>query len=291
MVSFDINGAVIEFDEKSYNYNMIRKNFKLEAKEIQNKFELHCLNNILTLSQLSDKGLNIGVEIIEDALRKGVETIVSYGIVTIDINTFKECYCRKYLNYDRLFNNLDKETLIPNKNKKGSYNTKHSIKSLVKKLSKYIYDDCFNIHYAIIDALIENNISNVSCYIDENEKKKSNALFNNYKDGFISKPDEHKVVKQIITLNPYRCDIYKYLVKEDGDFTREIEKLTEFLGYDIKDYKDELMNIYIKQLIDENINDLEIAKEKVRKYSKYIGCEDDNIYEMRLDAICTFETA
>lgn len=291
MVSFDINGAIIEFDEKSYNYNIIRKNFKLEAVDIQSKFEIHCLNNILSLSQLSDKGLNIGIESIEDALRKGVETIVSYGIVTIDINTFKESYCKKYLNYERLFRNLDKEILSPNKNKKNNYNNKYSLKSLIKKISKYIYDDCFNIHYAVIDALLENKINDISCYIDEERKKKSNALFNNYKDGFISKPDEPKVVKQIITLNPYRCDIYEYLIKEDGDFTKEIERLTEFLGYDIKDYKDELMNIYIKELIDSHINDLEIAKEKIRKYSKYIGCKEENIYEMRLDAICTFETA
>lgn len=291
MVSFDINGAIIEFDEKIYNYNSIRKKFMLDGEEISNEFEDFCLNNVLTLNQVYDKCIHKGREYIESALRKGVETIVNYGIITIDINTFKEVYCKNYINFDRLFNNLEKEIIIPNKSKKSNYTNKHSLKPIIKKISKFIYEDCFNIHYAVIDALLENNVESVSCYIDEDRKKRSNALFNNYKDGFISKPDEYKVVKQIISLNPYRRDIYEYLIKEDGDFSKEIERLTEFLGFDIKDYKDELMNIYIKELIDNNIEDLEFAKEKIKKYSKYIGCNDENIYATRLDAIHTFETA
>ena len=34
------------------------------------------------------------------------------------------------------------------------------------------------------------------------------------------------VIKQIITLNPYREEFYKYLIKEDGDFSQEIEKIS-----------------------------------------------------------------
>src|SRR5699024_8740090 len=106
---------------------------------------------------------------------------------------------------------------------------------------------------------------------DENIKV-SNALFNNYKDGFINKSLNYDVVNKIITLNPYRLDVYKYLIKEDGDFNRQIESLINYLGYEISDYKKELMNNYIDTL--ENSDDLEIDKEKVKKYSRYIGCEN-----------------
>ena len=34
MVTFDINGAIVEFDEKMDNYNSIRKTFKNQAEEI-----------------------------------------------------------------------------------------------------------------------------------------------------------------------------------------------------------------------------------------------------------------
>lgn len=291
MVTFDINGAIVEFDEKMDNYNSIRRSFKYLAIELSNEFEDYCLNNVQSLKQLSDIALNKGLENIEEAIKKGVETIVSYDVITIDRGIFKEVYCKNYLNYTRLFNNLNKEAIIPNKNKKNSYNSQYSIKPLIKKLVNHIYEDCFNIHYAVVDALIQNGVEKVNSYIDEEDKKKSTALFNNYKDGFISKTDECKVVKQIITLNPYRKDIYEYLIKEDGDFTKDIENLTNYLGYDIKDYKDELMNVYINGLIGNHIIDMENAKEKVTKYSKYIGCSEDSIYITRLDAIYTFETA
>ena len=32
------------------------------------------------------------------------------------------------------------------------------LKPLIENLSQYIYKDCFNIHNAVIDAFIENNI-------------------------------------------------------------------------------------------------------------------------------------
>lgn len=291
MITFDINGAIIEFDEKMDNYNSIRRNLKMQAIKQSNEFEEYCNSNIQSLKQLSDKGLNYGLQCIENAIKKGVETIVSYGVITIDTTLFRELYCKSYLNYERLFNNLNKETLSPNKNKKNSYSTLHSLKPLIKKLAQYVYNDCFDIHFAVVDALIQNGVENVNSYIDDDSKQKSTALFNNYKDGFINKTDECKVVKQIITLNPYRQDIYEYLIKEDGDFSRDIENLTNYLGYDIKDYKDKLMDLYINEIIKEKKGDLDFAKERVIKYSKYIGCKEESIYTTRIDAIYTFETA
>ena len=42
------------------------------------------------------------------------------------------------------------------KSKKNNYMTKSSLKPLIENLSQYIYNDCFNIHNAVIDALIKN---------------------------------------------------------------------------------------------------------------------------------------
>lgn len=291
MITFDINGAIVNFDEKMDNYNSVRKLFKFYAIDSSNLFEEQCLSSIQSLKQLSEHSLSLGEEIIEDTLKKGIETIVSYGVITIDFDTFKDTYCNKYLNFKRLFNNLNKELLIPNKNKKNNLIKFYEVKPTIKKLCNYIYNDCFNIHYAIIDALIENGVTNIKSYISEDDIKKSNALFNNYKDGFITKTDECRVVNQIIALNPYREDVYEFLVKEDGDFSREIERLTDYLGYNINQYKATLMDTYIKELIENGIMDIESAKEKVKKYAKYIGCSDDSLYVTRIDAIYTFENA
>ena len=288
MVTFDINGAIVEFDEKMDNYNSIRKSFKSQAENYSKDFKNYCLDNILTLKDLSENSLEISLNYIENSIKKGVETIVGYNLITIDINTFKETYCVKYLNYQRMFNNLIKQTKT--KSKKNNYMTKASLKPLIETLSQYIYNDCFNIHNAVIDALIQNGIDIVSSKIDEENIKKSNALFNNYKDGFISRVDGTMVVNQIITLNPYRMDIYEYLVNEDGDFNKEIEKLSTYLGYDIKPFKSKLMDEYINDCL-ENDTDIDFVKEKVVKYARYIGSSNEDIYLTRIDAIQMFENA
>lgn len=293
MVTFDINGAIVEFDDRMDNYNSIRRQFKSCAFNMSNIFEENCLNNAHTMKQVADQALTLGEELIDSVIKKGVETIVTYRVITIDFNIFKEQYCKKYLDFRRLFNNLMKEHNNSNgRGKKNNISKFYEIKPTIKKLAEYIYNDCFNIHYAVIDALLDHNIDKVHCYIDNKSIRQSNALFNNYKDGFIGKPDECKVVKQIISLNPYRVDIYEYFIKEDGDFSGEIERLTNYLGYEITEYKATLMDIYIKELLENNDSlDIENLKEKVKKYAKYIGCADDSIYITRLDAIYTFENA
>ena len=294
MITFDINGAIVEFDETMDNYNSIRKLFQNCAFDISNTFEEDCLNNTHTMKQIADKALILGEELIDSVIKKGIETIVTYRVITIDFNIFKDQYCKKYLDFKRLFNNLIKEH--GNSNGRGKKNNNvtrfYEIKPIIKKLAESVYNDCFNIHYAVIDALLDHNVNKVHRYIDNKAIRQANALFNNYKDGFIGKPDECKVVKQIISLNPYRLDIYEYFIKEDGDFSGEIERLTNYLGYDIKEYKGRLMDMYIKTLMEnDNGLDIEVSKEKVKKYAKYIGCEDDLIYIARVDAIYTFENA
>ena len=51
--------------------------------------------------------------------------------------------------------------------------TKSSLKPLIENLSQYIYNDCFNIHNAVIDALIKNDIEIVSSKIDEENINKA----------------------------------------------------------------------------------------------------------------------
>lgn len=289
MVKFDINGANVEFDEKTDNYNSIRKLFCKYASESALNFENTCYDTIKSIKQFSEKGLNYGEILINDVIKKSIECIVGYGVITVDFEIFKDVYCKKYLNYQRLFNNINKELFTQYKNKKN--NKMQDLKPTIKKLSTYLYNDCFNIHLAVVDVLIAHGVTSVRTTLDNEDIKKANALFNNYKDGFITKPDECRVVKQIISLNPYRLDVYEFLVKEDGDFTQEIERLTEYLGYNIKPYKSILMDIYIKKLIENQEEDIELAKEKLNKYARYIGCNENDTYMARIESIYSFENA
>lgn len=289
MITFDINGAIIKFDEKRDKYNTIRKNFIEYGNESSKLYMDYCLDSITNKRHISEKHLEYGQNLINDVIRKGVETLVGYNIITIDFKIFKEIYCNKYLNFERLFNNTTRD-LSNTKNKKANIKL-FDIKPIISKLCNYLYEDCFSIHLAVLDALIENGVTEVNSYIDQDSIRQSNALFNNYKDGFISRLDGCKVVQKIIMSNPYRKEVYEFLIKEDGDFSCEIENFASYLGFDLQEYKASLMDIYIKELMDKGVGDIEMAKEKVRKYAKYIGCKNDSIFITRIDAIYTFENA
>lgn len=289
MIAFDINGAIIKFDEQRDNYNTIRKIFLEYARKARKEFQEYCDENLTTFRQLNDKYLVFCERLIDEGIKKGVEILVSYNVIVVDFNIFKEKYCEKYFDFKLIFNNFFKEKDAI-KNKKN-VSRLFDIKPSIDKLSRSIYRDCFNIHMAVIDALLEYNVKDVESYIDIESIKQANALFNNYKDGFISKPDSARIVQKIIMANPYRKDVYEYLIKEDGDFGGEIERLTKYLGYDIRPFKDYLMDVYIQELVQGDITNLELSKEKVSKYAKYIGCDNASLYITRIDAIHTFENA
>ena len=289
MIAFDINGAIIKFDEQRDNYNTIRKIFLEYARKARKEFQEYCDENLTTFRQLNDKYLVFCERLIDEGIKKGVEILVSYNVIVVDFNIFKEKYCEKYFDFKLIFNNFlkEKDAIKHKKNVSRLFDIKPSI----DKLSRSIYRDCFNIHMAVIDALLEYNVKDVESYIDIESIKQANALFNNYKDGFISKPDSARIVQKIIMANPYRKDVYEYLIKEDGDFGGEIERLTKYLGYDIRPFKDYLMDVYIQELVQGDITNLELSKEKVSKYAKYIGCDNASLYITRIDAIHTFENA
>lgn len=287
MITFDINGSIVEFDVYMDNYNKIRKQFDIYAKDSISIFNDNLIDNIINLNDLHKKSLELGNELIDSILKKGIKTLIEYKLITVDIDIFKNIYFKKYFDFERILNNKIKQASP--KGKKNNYLTYEAINSLIEDISEILYNNCFNIHNAVIDALIDNNIEDISYTLTDENIKVSNALFNNYKDGFINKSLNYDVVNKIITLNPYRLDVYKYLIKEDGDFNRQIESLINYLGYEISDYKKELMNNYIDTL--ENSDDLEIDKEKVKKYSRYIGCENEHIYLARIEGMYAFKNA
>ena len=99
------------------------------------------------------------------------------------------------------------------------------------------------------------------------------------------------VINQIITLNPYRQDIYEFFIKEDGDFNKEIDRLANFLGYDLKRYKESLMDKYVNDIGQNLSYEVDLEKEKIEKYAKYIGCDKKDVYATRIEALYMYKDA
>ena len=92
-------------------------------------------------------------------------------------------------------------------------------------------ESIFNINFAIIDFLNDNNVDSVDKYSETEDIKKSNELIKALLKDEIPKDEETNTIEEIIKLNPYNENIYKALLYKYGDEENQIEHLGEFLGY------------------------------------------------------------
>ena len=67
MITFDINGAIIKFDEQRDNYNTIRKIFLEYARKARKEFQEYCDENLTTFIE------NIFFQVIDAALTGGFD--------------------------------------------------------------------------------------------------------------------------------------------------------------------------------------------------------------------------
>lgn len=172
-------------------------------------------------------------------------------------------------------------TMEANEQKKNIFEDPENLNILVSSI-KY---NCFIMHKAVIDALYDNKIESVGKWPSKEDSDKSKALFNNYKSGLINNDKKDEVLKQIIILNPYNKDLYKYIIDEQGDEKYEIEEITSYLGIDINKYKINLLDKYFNSLPVETEEQTLDSKEKIKEYSKHIGIQNIEEYIKKLDEI------
>ncbi|WP_069999714.1 hypothetical protein [Cellulosilyticum sp. I15G10I2] len=147
----------------------------------------------------------------------------------------------------------------------------------LQTLADGVMNNCYKVHYALIDALRDKRIT-IGCYVTQPNSEKAQALFNNYSKGIIDKEQQAGILEEIITLNPYHYKVYEFIIKEYGDEKGEVDRLTQLLGLDMTYYKNKLVDQYYKALsVDTEQSTLE-SREKFIQYSKFLGVEDIKIY-------------
>ena len=90
-------------------------------------------------------------------------------------------------------------------------------------------ENIFNINFAVIDILNNNNVDTVSSYSSAENINKSNNLIKKLLENKISRDEEVNTIKEIIKLNPYNENIYKALLYKYGDKDNQLEELGQFL--------------------------------------------------------------
>lgn len=260
---FNLESYKVNFDEKFITYNELRGEYFKISEEVCEKFiedyEMNC-NNI---EEVNSKALIIGYDCLEIAINKAIKKLINNNLITVDKEIFMNKYCYKFITLKEDFEEIN--------SKYNNFNMKNILANSVK-------NNCFCIHFAIIEALTDNGINTYEMYATHEMKEKSKALLNNLKTGFIPRENNALVIEDIIKNNPYNVDVYLYLLDKCGNKNNEIVKVTEFLGIDVKPYISKLIDNYFINVEKSTEEETFIAIENFKEYAKSLSYTDISKY-------------
>ena len=225
-MNFKVLNGDINFPDEFIKLNEIRAEFLQEAFNSVPTFTEECTKRFNSIEQLLKDGESFGYEYLERYISKGIKIINEFGITEIDNNTFNKKY---YLNSYCTWENTLEEIKSNNKEENNSGDViyaKLNINSelikkpfkfkekdivldsekikngislaIINKLINSMIESIFNINFAVIDVLNENNVDKVSAYNSVEDISESNKLIKNLLENKISKEEELNTIKEII---------------------------------------------------------------------------------------------
>lgn len=319
-MNFKILNDNINFSNEFVKLNEIRGIFLEEAlnsvSTFRNKFKEKFNDN----EQVKKDAEDFGYEYLKQYISKAIGIIKDFDVKNINEDEFfKDYYLLKYCTWENTINEIknneksskdESNIILPKLNiSSGLIKTPYEIKEkeieiefneqkiksnisneILDKLSNSMMESIFNINFAIIDFLNDNNVKDVENYSDIKKMKKSNKLIKELLKNEVSKGREIATIKEIIQLNPYNENIYKALLYKYGDKDNELERLGEFLGYNnIHNYKEKLLNEYYKTLNTSTNDSIVKAKENLILFANKLSIKDYNMYIEKLDELLNKE--
>lgn len=131
-----------------------------------------------------------------------------------------------------------------------------------------VLDTAFGMHLALVDFLdnvVDWNLPN------DNDIQKAQRLLNNLKSGAITKEKAVDICQEIINLNPYDFEIYKYLFSVYGDKDGKLQNFADYFRISLIMTKDDFALKYIQENQGSNETEAIQAKEKLLLYCKEIN--------------------
>ena len=280
-MNFKVLNGDIYFPDEFVKLNEIRTEFLQLAFNSVSTFTEECTKEFNSIEQLLKDGESFGYEYLNSYISKAIDILNEFGIKEIDNDIFnKKYYLNNYCTWEDTLEEIkndNKKEPINNKIKDITY-TKLNINSelikrpfklqekniildsdkiengisieIINKLVNSMIENIFNINFAVIDILNNNNVDTVSSYSSAENINKSNNLIKKLLENKISRDEEVNTIKEIIKLNPYNENIYKALLYKYGDKDNQLEELGQFLGYDnIHEYKHNLLDEYYRDYL------------------------------------------
>lgn len=317
-MNFRVLDGDIYFSEEFIKLHEIREQFLQDAFNCVLNLREEFFNKFKTVEQLLKDGETFGYEYLNAYILKAVEIVKGFGVSEIDDSIFiKNYYLKNYFiwintlekiksnkfeginlnNDDILYVKLNINSELIKKpfelSEKDieleSNNTESDISvEIANNLINSMIESIFNINFAIVDILKDNNIENISIYNNIDQINKSNELIKQLLEDKIPKEKEIDTITEIIKLNPYNENIYKAILYKYGDKDNQLQKLGEFLGYNnIQAYKYKLLDKYYRSLPKDTIDEINESKKLVLEFSNKLFIKNPQGYIEELEKLIT----
>lgn len=317
-MNFRVLDGDIYFSEEFIKLHEIREQFLQDAFNCVLNLREEFFNKFKTVEQLLKDGEAFGYEYLNAYILKAVEIVKEFGVSEIDDSIFiKNYYLKNYFiwidtlekiksnkfeginlnNDDILYVKLNINSELIKKpfelSEKDieleSNNTESNISAEISNnLINSMIESIFNINFAIVDVLKDNNIENISIYNNIDQINKSNELIKKLLEDKIPKEKEIDTITEIIKLNPYNENIYKAILYKYGDKDNQLQKLGEFLGYNnIQEYKYKLLDKYYRSLPKDTIDEINESKKLVLEFSNKLFIKNPQGYIEELEKLIT----
>ena len=317
-MNFRVLDGDIYFSEEFIKLHEIREQFLQDAFNCVLNLREEFFNKFKTVEQLLKDGEAFGYEYLNAYILKAVEIVKEFGVSEIDDSIFiKNYYLKNYFiwintlekiksnkfeginlnNDDILYVKLNINSELIKKpfelSEKDieleSNNTESNISAEISNnLINCMIESIFNINFAIVDILKDNNIENISIYNNIDQINKSNELIKQLLEDKIPKEKEIDTITEIIKLNPYNENIYKAILYKYGDKDNQLQKLGEFLGYNnIQAYKYKLLDKYYRSLPKDTIDEINESKKLVLEFSNKLFIKNPQGYIEELEKLIT----
>lgn len=316
-MNFKVLNRDIYFSDEFIKLNDIISEFLQLAFDSFSTFNEECTKRFNSIEQLLKDGESFGNVYLNGYISKAIKIINEFGIKDIDSKEFTKYYLNNYSRWEDTLEEIKNKSKINDSSEDITYiklnidsdlikkpfelqekniildnNKKTNIPiEILNKLSSSMMESIFNINFAVMDFLKQNNIETVSQYSNSEDIIKSNNLIKDLLENKISKDKEIDTIKEIIKLNPYNENIYKALLSKYGDKDNQLEELGKFLGYDnIYEYKIKLLDKYYKGLSKSNKKEINKAKEGIGLLANKLGIKDYSKYIDELDDMISNKT-
>lgn len=150
--------------------------------------------------------------------------------------------------------------------------------STLKTLADGVNIAVFNVHYALVDAINSNSRVMKIGSISQEDEQKANAIFNNLKRMQLDKAKSIGLIKEILTMNPYRNEFYEYIIDEYGDRNSNLQDIAEYFGIGLKAYKHSIISDYFDESYKETEEKALKMKKDIVEIYRRLGLKDDNEY-------------